>query len=227
MVKIKFILPLFAVLFVLSASSVFANYKEMVLGDSVEPSDIVFPQDVTYGPGFFLPDSPLYSLDLIWQKVRLSVSFSPEAKAKVSAKVAGERLAELRLMLARNNMNGVTTVLAQMEKDSEVSSQELSNSSASGKNVEEAAKELNEALKTQRKVLASLVDQSSGELSLKFQATRKSLLVSKLRVDDELPPDLLANEIKEELENEAKENVAESEKLSDKAQSNLDHLSSL
>lgn len=225
--KVKFVFPLFAGLLLLAATSAFANYKEMVLGESVEPADIVFPEDITYGPGFFLPDSPLYSLDLIWQKVKLAVSFGPDAKAKVSARVAGERLAELRLMLAKNNLSAVNTVLDQMEKDADFASKELSDSSAAGRNVEEAAKELNEALKIERRVLGSLADQSSGDLSLRFQTTRKSLLKSKLAIDDELPSDLLANEIKAELENEAEANLEESEKLSEKAQANLDHLSSL
>lgn len=227
MVKVKFVFPLFAGLFLLAASPAFANYKEMVLGESVEPADIVFPEDITYGPGLFLPDSPLYSLDLIWQKVKLAVSFSPEAKAKVNARVAGERLAELRIMLAKNNLTGINTVLAQIEKDADSASKELSDSSASGRNVEDAAKELNEALKAERRVLVSLADQSGGDLSLRFQTTRKSLLKSKLAIDDELPADLLANEIKAELENEAEVNLEESEKLTNKAQANLDHLSSL
>ena len=222
--KVKFILPLFVILFLFTVSSAFAHHKEMVLGDSIEPADIVFSEDITYGPGFFLPDSPLYTLDLIWQKFRLAVSFSPEAKAKLNAKIAGERLAELRLMLAKNNSSAIVTVLAQMEKDAESASQELSNSSAAGSNVEGAARELNEALKIQRRVLVSLANQSGSDLSLKFQATRKSLLKSKLEIEDELPADLLANEMKEELENETKENLEESEKLSNKAQANLDVL---
>ena len=224
--KVKFILPLFVILFFVTFSSAFAHHKEMVLGDSIEPADIVFPEDIAYGPGFFLPDSPLYALDLIWQKFRLAVSFSPEAKAKLSSQVAGERLAELRLMLAKNNSGAVTNVLAQMEKDAEFASQELSNSSAAGSNVEDAAQELNEALKIQRRVLVSLANQSSSDLSLKFQATRKSLLKSKLEIEDELPADLLANEMKEELENETQENLEDSEKLSDSAQANLDVLNS-
>lgn len=224
MVKVKYIFPLFVVLFFLVASSAFAHHKEMVLGDSIEPADIVFPEDIAYGPGFFLPDSPLYTLDLVWQKFRLAVSFSPEAKAKLNARVAGERLAELRLMLAKNNLGAVATVLSQMEKDAESASQDLSNSSAQGDNVEDAAQELNEALKIQRRVLVSLAGQSGSDLSLKFQATRESLLKSKLEIEDELPADLLANEMKEELENETRENLDESEKLTNKAQANLDVL---
>ena len=211
--KIKLAIPLLVALFFLTASGAFAHHREKVLGVSTQSSDLSFPEEVTAGPGAILPDSPFYVLDTFWQQVKLSIARSPEDKAKVRAQIAGERLAELRIMLSQNDPAGIDRALTQLTKETEDAANELSNASASGKEVGEAAKQLNEAIKIQRDILGKLSDQSAGTLRLKFKTTREALKASKVEVEDELPDDLLENEIEEELENEIEDDAHEAEDL--------------
>ena len=197
----------------MTASGAFAHHREKVLGVSTQSSDLSFPEEVTAGPGAILPDSPFYVLDTFWQQVKLSIARSPEDKAKVRAQIAGERLAELRIMLSQNDPAGIDRALTQLTKETEDAANELSNASASGKEVGEAAKQLNEAIKIQRDILGKLSDQSAGTLRLKFKTTREALKASKVEVEDELPDDLLENEIEEELENEIEDDAHEAEDL--------------
>lgn len=222
--KIKFILPLFVVLFLLAASGVFAHHRERVLGVSTQSSDLLFPEEVTAGPGAILPDSPFYVLDTFWQQVKLLIARNPEDKAKVRAQIAGERLAELRIMLSQNDPAGIDKALAQLTKETEEAANELSNASASGKEVGEAAKQLNEAIKIQRSILGRLSDQSTGALRLKFKATREVLKASKIEVEDELPEDLLEDEIENELEDEIEEDAQDAQDLAESLEEQIEEL---
>ncbi|KKR15438.1 MAG: hypothetical protein UT87_C0012G0039 [Candidatus Levybacteria bacterium GW2011_GWC1_40_19] len=202
-------------IFLLVASSSFAHHKARVLGESTQAADLVFPNTVTAGPGFILPDSPFFVLDNIWQKLKLVTAFSPEAKAKIRAQIAGERLAELRIMLSRNNPEGIATALSQIESDATLAAKELSDASASGENVEEAAKELNEAIKLQREVLGILSGQTRGFLRLEIKAARESLRSSKVEVEDELPEELLEDEINEAEEEGFDEDIEDALELTE------------
>lgn len=222
--KFKFILPLFAVLFLLAASGVFAHHREKVLGVSTQSSDLLFPEEVTAGPGAILPNSPFFVFDTIWQKVKLFTARSAEDKATVRAQIAGERLAELRIMLSQNDPDGIAIALSQIQKEAQQASTELSQSAANGQNVEEAAKELNEAIKLQRKVLGLLATQTDGQLRLQIKAARESLKQSKIEVEDELPEELLEDEIENELEDEIEEDADEVEDLTEDLEDQIEEL---
>ncbi|MEK9176110.1 MAG: DUF5667 domain-containing protein [Patescibacteria group bacterium] len=221
--KLKFILPLFFAFFLLAASSSFAHHRGKVLGVSTQSSDLVFPE-VSAGPGAILPDSPFFVFDTIWQKVKLFSARSAEDKAKVRAQIAGERLAELRIMLSQNDPDGIAIALSQMEQEAQQSSTELSQAAASGQNVEEAAKELNEAIKLQRKVLGLLANQTDGQLRLQIKAAREALKLSKVEVEDELPEELLEDEIENELEDEIEEDADEVEDLTEELEDQIEEL---
>ena len=63
-------------LLVVSVVPVFANHAQEVLGDQTTSSNVNFPP-VASGPGYFLPDSPLYIVDKAFQGMRLAFSFTP------------------------------------------------------------------------------------------------------------------------------------------------------
>lgn len=226
--KIKFALPLFFIVFFFFTASVsLAHYRERVLGVATSSSQIKFPEGNSYGPGFFLPDSPLYGFDLLWQKTRLTFTADPVRKAHIRASIAGERIAELNAMLSKNDLDAINVVLARMEKEARVGSNELNASEETADVTQEAAKILNEAIKAQRSVLLSLVGQTDSELSLKLRGTRETLLRSKLTVEDELPESMLKKEMEREFEAAALENLEYSEELTREAESNLNALGKL
>lgn len=193
-------------LFLVLASTVSAHHKEAVLGEATAPSELIFPP-ITSGTGFILPDSPLFFVDQIFQQVKLTLAFSPESRAKVRAAIAGERLAELRLMLARDNQGGINTALDQLTRESALAAEDLADASAQGKDVKLLAKEINDSIKLQRKLLNEVASQTRGTLKLQLKAARQALKEAKVEVEDELHEDELENEIDEDLEDELADEV--------------------
>ena len=177
-----------------------ANHARDVLGDAISPTDIEFPQ-IASGPGFFLPDSPFYFLDNLSQQVKVFFAFSPERKAQIRAQIAGERLAELRVMLEENNEEGINRALENFIKESDLAAEALSDAGVrSGSDIRPLAKELNTTIKAHRKVLKELERQSSGELRLRFKTARQALQRAKAEVVDELPEEDLDRELQEDLD---------------------------
>lgn len=184
-------------LFALFASSVFAREKS-VLGLATS-SDLQMPPTVE-GPGLILPDSPLFFLDQLKQNTRLLLAFTPEAKAKIHADIAGERMAELRFMLTKSNGSGIKITLSGVSDNLKSASRELSMARLSGKNVSALAKSINENIKRKQQGLDALESQV-GESEFKTQvlATLQGIEEAKAEVEDALPQDELENEIRDGL----------------------------
>ena len=204
----------------------FSHHQARVLGDSTVSSQIVFPP-VTAGAGFILPDSPLFFLDQAFQEVRLLLAFTPERRAKTRALIAGERLAELRIMLARNNPDGIDITLANLTNEVNEMAANLSDAASSGKDVSLLAKELNEAIKAQRKVLHVLEHQTEGVLKLQLKTARKALKIAKVEIEDELDEDDLENEIEEDVDDEIEEAVEEASGSAKRLEHAIDVLTKL
>lgn len=140
-------------IFISPSSLVSANSQLKVLGDSV----VI----VSEGAGAILPDSPFFFLDKIRQTVRLLLAFTPEQKAKVHASIAGERLAELQIMLAKNNAENVETDLHEVSDNLTMASNNLARAKLAGRNTSSLAKEINDSIKEKQQEL----DLLEGELS--------------------------------------------------------------
>lgn len=202
-------LALLALVFLLFLTKpIYSHHQRQVLGDATNASDLVFPP-VTSGAGIILPDSPLFFIDKAFQQIRLLVAFDPERKAKVRSQIAAERLAELRIMLSRNNPDGINTALTQLNKEVNLSVANLKDAAASGKDVSQLAKDINDNIKIQRKILGILANQSKGTIKLQFKAARKALKEAKVEGEDELAKDEFENEIEDDLEDEIEDSVEE------------------
>lgn len=199
------IIPFFPILSV-TAVDVHNDNLKAVLGDSVQASTVKVPA-VSAGPGLLLPDSPLFDLDKLFQQVKLSLAFTPEDRIKVREHTAMERLSELRIMMARNNYNGINTDMVELTNEIDNATLEIKQANAYGKNMQESAKELNETIKTIRNVLGETLVQANGALKLKFQTAREDLREAKVVVEDLLPEELLATEVEDNLKEELSENV--------------------
>jgi len=185
-----------------------SHHQERVLGDSTSSSQVVFPP-ITAGAGFILPDSPLFFLDQVFQEIRLLIAFTPERRAKTRALIAGERLAELRIMMNRSNPNGITTALNNLTEVSTQMAASLTDAAANGSDVKLLAKELNETIKSHRKILGILANQTDGTLRLQIKAAREALKEAKVEIEDELEEDELENEIEDDVDDEVEEAVEE------------------
>lgn len=203
----RFVIPLLTLVFlIIFTQPSFAHHKRAVLGETTIASELEAPA-VTAGPGYILPDSPLYFIDNVFQTVRLATAFTPERRAKVRSEIAGERLAELRIMLSRNSTQGIATALTQLTKEVGLAASDLTDAAAQGKQVDTLAKEINDTIKVQRTFLGSVSDQANGSLKQQIDAASTALKEAKIEVEDELPEDELEHEIDEALEEEIEDEV--------------------
>lgn len=192
------IFSLFLIFIFLLPAPSFANHRLKVLGISTKPSDVELPPTVE-GPGFILPDSPLFFLDQLKQSVRLFFTFTPESKAKIYSDIASERLAELRMMLARDNTAGVRVDLQGISDNLKLSAQELNNAKLTGRNVSDLAKVLNDNIKVKQYSLDVLEKESNGEMKGLVTTAQSSLIASKIEVEDSLSEADFNNEIRDDL----------------------------
>lgn len=207
MAKRIYILPLaFLTLFLVFPKSVYSHHRAQVLGDATVSSDLSIPP-TTEGPGILLPDSPLFFLDELKQNIRLFLAFSPEVKARAHAEIAGERLAELQFMLAKNNDNGIRIALSGVSENLKKAANDLTQAKLQGKDVKLLAKTINDLIKDKQKKLSFLEEQAQGELKAQVKATKEALKVAKVEVEDNLPEDELENEIEDDLEDEIEDHV--------------------
>lgn len=184
--------------FIVSPSQVVAVHRKFVLGTSTNSSPNIPP--TVEGPGLLLPDSPLFFLDELKQQVRLFSAITSESKANIHADIAGERLAELRFMLARDNEHGVRTALLGIMDHLKSASSQVNSAKMSGKSVERLAKTINAAIETKQQALDVLEKESGGELRALVTTVQEGLLVAKVEVEDSLSADDLANEVRDDLE---------------------------
>lgn len=213
----------FAFLFFAGAGKVSASVRERVLAEATPPAQLNFPP-LSSGPGFILPDSPLYFLDNFFQSLRLSLAIDPENRSRVRAQIAGERLAELRVMLARNNPPGIEIALSQLTKEVGFSVKDLADAQAKGKNVSALARELNQIFKNQKNILKAVEDQTSGDLKIRLKAARLTLIDNKIEVQDRLPQDEADNEIKDDLREQLEDETQNIVESAQKAERLLERL---
>lgn len=218
------ILPVFLLLIFLSASKpAFAGVAEDVLGISTASAlPVISP--TTEGPGLIMPDSPFFFLDQLKQNIRLIFAFTPEDKAKVDAQIAGERLAELRFMLAKNDARAASIALAGVSDSLKQASDQLTKAQFAGKDVTRLAQDLNSNIKLKQKALDELESKSTGSLQLQVAQAQESIFESKAAVDDALPPGQMENEIKTDLERKISRQVATASSSAILLQKNLDAL---
>lgn len=194
----RFLAFFIGLLFLFTATtSAFAHHKERVLGESTT-SAVQIPPTVE-GPGLILPDSPLFFLDQIKQNTRLLFAFSPESKAKVRVDIAGERMAELRFMLAKKNQKGIDIALQGVVENLGKAAESLNQAQLTGRNVSSLAKDVNEKIKQKQEALDVLEVAEDKEIKFKAKSAQEGLLKAKVSVEDSLSEDEIENEIEDDL----------------------------
>ena len=179
----------------LSPNLVYASPEQDVLGDSV---DLSIPP-TTDGPGFILPDSPFYFLDQIKQTVRLALAFTHEEKARVYSSVAGERLAELRIMLVKKNQDGIQTALDGVSYNFAKAAESVADAQLTGRDVSQLAQNINTDIKVKQDTLDNLENQAGIVLKPRLAAVTQALLGAKVAVEGSLPSGQIASAVKEDV----------------------------
>jgi chromosome segregation ATPase len=167
--------------------------------------DLVFPP-VTSGPGYILPDSPFYGIDKAYQRIRLALIFTADNRASLHNQIAGERLAELRVMTARDDQAGIDKALSELSWELHAAVTELHDARAQGKDIKELATAINQSIAQKREVLVAVSQQLPGTaFEQKLLAASESLKEEKSAAEEVLPDAdreyELAVSTEEELEN--------------------------
>lgn len=177
---------------------VVATHLQDVLGDTTTSINPQIPPTVG-GPGLLLPDSPLFFLDQAKQEVRVALSFTPEARAKIYADVASERLAELRFMLAKNDKKAIRVALEGVYDNFQNAAEELDQAQLSGRSITDLSKQINDLIHEHQKALDSLESRATGLLKSQVAVAQKSLLISKVSIEEHLKAEDLAEEVRYDL----------------------------
>ena len=192
----------FVLVFSPSAS---AHHRAQVLGEETTVSPSI--SSTTEGPGILLPDSPLFFLDKLKQNLRLFLAFSPETKSKVYSAIAGERLAELQFMLAKNDERGIQIALSGVSENLKKAASNLTEAKLKGKDVKLLARATNTSIKDKQEKISNLEDQATGEFKAQVKAIKEAIKIAKIEVEDSLPEDELENEIEDALEEEIEDHI--------------------
>ena len=159
------------------------------------------------GPGFILPDSPLFFLDEVKQNIRIFLAIRPQDKAEVFNSIAGERIAELRYMLARNNQKGIEISLKGISQNTQGAADSLAEAQFRGNNVEKLAEDINTDIKRRQEGLDVLLASSTGELKTMVLGTQTSVYDSKAKVVNGLSQGKKEIEMKEDKGKQAEEKL--------------------
>lgn len=213
----------FLTLFLLTfVSPTFANKRSSrILGAST--SNLQMPPTAE-GPGLLLPDSPFYFLDNLKQNTRLFLAFTPEQRAKIHSDIAGERLAELRFMLAKNNKNGIRTALQGVSDNLQNAANDVGQAQLSGRDVSKLAKDINDKIKAKQQTLDILDSQAVGEIKALVKATDESLMGAKIKTENALSQDELQKEIQNDLNRDIEKEIQDASDSADELKDDLDEL---
>jgi len=187
------------VIFFTIVNSCSAISRKAVLG--AETGKLSMPPTIE-GPGIILPDSPFYFLDQLKQNTRLFLAFTPEAKTKVYNNIAGERMAEFRFMLVKQNEDGLRVALAGLSQSYKNAVEQLASAKFSGKDVRDLAKEINDSIKLKQEVMDELIIKAEGETKKQLQAALEGVTEAKIKSEEYLSEEDLANEIKYDVNRE-------------------------
>jgi len=225
-ISVKRIIPVFLALVLLfsATQSVLARHRNRVLGASTQASELNFPS-ISSGPGLILPDSPFYFVDKLKQQVRLLLAFSPEDKAKLRADIAGERLAELKAELLKNNQKGINIALSELASETQKAATALTDAEQKGKDVSLLSQQINEKIKTERDILKGLEKQADGELKLRIELTQATVKKAKVEVEDSLPQNIMENEIRDSINSELEDKIKDAQDVSQGIKNSLEELS--
>ncbi|HEX7041757.1 MAG TPA: DUF5667 domain-containing protein [Patescibacteria group bacterium] len=210
-------------IFLLLTSTVYvhAAIRQGVLG--LNANNLSLPP-TSEGPGYIMPDSPLYFLDNLKQQIRLSFAFTPQAKAKVYASIAGERLAELRFELLKNNTNAAEVALNGVRENTKLAALSLDDARQTGVDVEGQAKDLNLQIKQHLISLDALALESTGEMRAAVSYTTQTMADAKALVESGMQKDLAVNEAKDDLSREIALNFVEASNSATQLRQDLDLL---
>lgn len=155
---------------------------------SVFASGTVFAQgtQVNLPSAGLTPESTFYFLDRLGENLRQFFTFNPEARAKLQVEFAGERIAEIKIMIEKKGTNakGLTIAESLLQANVAYAAEIVSEEKTSGKDVTTLAKTLNDEFDAQDKLLEQTFKDAKAQLQAQRKEIKTNLLVAARRVGD-------------------------------------------
>lgn len=142
---------------------------------------LVFAQNGATLPNAGLtPESPFYFLDKLGEALRDFITFNPKAKARLQVAYAGERVAEIKIILETKGVDakGLEVAKARLEANAAKAADIVKKEKEKGKDVSKLAGEIVDNFHIQRKAAKQAFDNAKQEFFTKKRALHNQLLAA-------------------------------------------------
>lgn len=132
------------------------------------------------------PESPFYFLDRLGENLRQFFTFNPEAKAKLQIEFAGERIAEIKVIVEKKGINAKGLAIAELLLQANVAyaAEIVNEEKTAGKDVATLAKTLNDEFDARDKLLEQTFKDAKEQLKAQRKEIKTNLLAEARRVGD-------------------------------------------
>lgn len=132
------------------------------------------------------PESPFYFLDRLSENLRQFFTFNPEAKAKLQIEFAGERIAEIKIMVEKKGVNAKGLAIAEtlLQANVAYAAEIVNEEKVAGKDVAALAKTLNDEFDARDKLLEQTFKDAKTQLKAQRKEIKTNLLAEARRVGD-------------------------------------------
>ncbi len=143
-------------------------------------------QQVALPSAGLTPESPFYFLDRLGEGLRQFFTFNPEAKAKLQIEFAGERIAEIKVMIEKKGVNAKGLEIAEslLKANVAYAAEIVSEEKVAGKDVAALAKTLNDEFDARDKLLEQTFKDAKAQLKAQRKEIKTNLLAEARRVGD-------------------------------------------
>lgn len=183
--NLKLFISLLLLLFPVFSVRAAAYERGVVKGDSGVVAVSNF--NISEGPGFFLPSSPLYFLDLFFNSLKVKMAASPTDEVKRRLAIAAERFVEIKIALEANNPKGLDATLANLNEQLDGIRSVFIKEKAAGRSVSVLAEETVSQMDLDYQALVSLMAVSNDVMVKKLEATENVLSEAEDSVIEALP----------------------------------------
>lgn len=154
---------------------------------------------VTLPSAGLTPESSFYFLDRLGENLRQFFTFNPEAKAKLQIEFAGERIAEIKVIIEEKGINAKGFAIAQslLQANVAYAAEIVNEEKVSGKDVSALAKTLNDEFDARDKLLEQTFKDAKAQLKAQRKEINTNLLAEARRVGDTAQIAILEAQLKD------------------------------
>ncbi len=170
------------------------------------------------GPGILLPDSPFWELDVLRDQLKLFLTVKPQERAMLEMRLVGERLAELKILLAQTNPQRVDKALDNLVGHVASARGILQSEKAKGEDVSLLAHDLNQALNQEQEFLDALAATSRPREQFLLRHAQVQVTEDEILVENELGLKEKEDETLKELTEGTRDEINEASQATRRAQ---------